>query len=154
MSSPKSENKWRRSPKIIENNTYKTWNTVSVDFWGFYLLPNFLLKKSWMGVPIMAWRRWIWLASRVRLIPGLTQWVEDLVLPWLWHRPVATAPIQPLARELPCAVGEALKGERKKKIMNCMIGQIPGHKLIIHTSVQSHCVWEKLAVFRCCCCSA
>ena len=25
------------------------------------------------------------------LIPGLTQWVKDLTLLWLWHRPVAIA---------------------------------------------------------------
>ena len=24
-------------------------------------------------------------------IPGLSQWVKDLALLWLWHRPVATA---------------------------------------------------------------
>ena len=30
-------------------------------------------------------------------IPGLAQWAKDLVLLWLWCRPVATAPIQPLA---------------------------------------------------------
>ena len=28
-------------------------------------------------------------------IPGLAQWVKDPVLLWLWHRPVATAPIGP-----------------------------------------------------------
>ena len=27
------------------------------------------------------------------LILGLTQWVKDLALPWLWFRPVAAAPI-------------------------------------------------------------
>ena len=32
---------------------------------------------------------------------------------WLWHRPVATAPIQPQAWEPPCATGADLK--RKKK---------------------------------------
>ena len=31
------------------------------------------------------------------LISGLAQWVEDLMLLWLWCRPVATAPIRPLA---------------------------------------------------------
>ena len=31
------------------------------------------------------------------------------VLLWLWHRPTATAPIQPLAWEPPYAVDEALK---------------------------------------------
>ena len=34
---------------------------------------------------------------------------------WLWWRPAATAPIRPLDRELPHAVGAALKKERKKK---------------------------------------
>ena len=56
-------------------------------------------------------------------IPGLAQWVKDLALPvscgvgcrcssdstllWLWRRPVATAPIQPLAWEPPYAAGAA-----------------------------------------------
>ena len=38
----------------------------------------------------------------------------DLALLWLWCRLVAVAPIQPLARESPCAMGVALKkGEIK-----------------------------------------
>ena len=61
-------------------------------------------------------------------IPGLAQWVKgsgiamscgvgprcssDPVLLWLWHRLAATAPIQPLAWELPCALGAALKSKR------------------------------------------
>ena len=40
-------------------------------------------------------------------IPGLSQWVKDLALLWLWRRPVATAPIQPLAWEPPYAAGAA-----------------------------------------------
>ena len=28
-------------------------------------------------------------------IPGLDQWVEDLALLWVWHRPAATASIPP-----------------------------------------------------------
>ena len=43
---------------------------------------------------------------------------SDPVLLWLWHRPAATAPIRPLAWELPCAMGAALKktkdGKKKK----------------------------------------
>ena len=31
--------------------------------------------------------------------PGLTQWVKDLALLWLWCRPVAPALISPLAWE-------------------------------------------------------
>ena len=34
---------------------------------------------------------------------------SDLVLLWLWHRLAAVALIRPLAWELPCAVGTALK---------------------------------------------
>ena len=34
---------------------------------------------------------------------------------WLWCRPAAVAPIQPLAWELPYAVGVALKRKKKKK---------------------------------------
>ena len=48
-------------------------------------------------------------------IPGIAQWVKDLVLLWLWCRPAAVAPIQPLAWELPYAVGAALKSQKKKK---------------------------------------
>ena len=45
-------------------------------------------------------------------IPGLAQWVKDLALLWLWRRPVATAPIQPLALEHVYTVGAALKRKR------------------------------------------
>ena len=43
---------------------------------------------------------------------------SDPVLQWLWHRPMATAPIQPLAWESPYAVAAALekaKRQRKKR---------------------------------------
>ena len=36
---------------------------------------------------------------------------------WLWHRPEAAAPIQPLARELPYAVHYGSK-KKRKKILN------------------------------------
>ena len=61
------------------------------------------------------------------LIPGLAQWVKDpglpvscgvghrcgsdLMLLWLWRRPAAVAPIQPLAWEPPHAEGAALKNK-------------------------------------------
>ena len=47
-------------------------------------------------------------------IPGLTQWVGDLVLLWLWYRLAVVAPIQPLAWELPYAAGVALKRQKTK----------------------------------------
>ena len=51
-------------------------------------------------------------------VPGLAQWVKDLALTWLWNRPVATAPIRPLAWEPPYAAGaaqEIAKRQKKKK---------------------------------------
>ena len=38
---------------------------------------------------------------------------SDLALLWLWYAPVATASIQPLAWELPCATGAAIKSKKK-----------------------------------------
>ena len=58
-------------------------------------------------------------------IPGLAQSVKDLVLLWLSCRPAAAAaPIVPLAWELPCASGVALKSKKKKKkvYLICMAG--------------------------------
>ena len=62
-------------------------------------------------------------------IPGLAQWGKgsgmavscgvghrcglDPVLQWLWGRPAAAGPIQPLAWELPYATGAALKRPKK-----------------------------------------
>ena len=48
-------------------------------------------------------------------IPGLTQWVKDPELLWLWCRWAPTAPIQPLGWEPPSATGAALKRQFKKK---------------------------------------
>ena len=47
--------------------------------------------------------------------PGLTQWVKDLALLSLWHRPAATVLIGPLAWEPPYAAGAAVKGQKPKK---------------------------------------
>ena len=38
---------------------------------------------------------------------------SDLAFLWLWRRPAATAPIQPLAWELPYAMGAVLKKKIK-----------------------------------------
>ena len=51
----------------------------------------------------------------VCLIPGLTQWIKDLVLSWLWCRLAAAAPIGPLAWKLRYVASTALKSRRKKK---------------------------------------
>ena len=47
---------------------------------------------------------------------------SDLIFLWLWHRPVATALIRPLAWEPPYAAGAALeKTERQKKKKNGLL---------------------------------
>ena len=54
-------------------------------------------------------------------IPGLAQWVKDLVLLWLWYRLAAVAPIRPLAWEPPYGVRvaqEMVKRQKKKKILD------------------------------------
>ena len=43
---------------------------------------------------------------------------SDLVLLWLWHRPVATTPIRPLAWEPPYAAGVVLKRLKNFKTKN------------------------------------
>ena len=40
---------------------------------------------------------------------------SDLMLLYLWHRPAATAPVEPLAWEPPYAMIAALKKDQKKK---------------------------------------
>ena len=64
-----------------------------------------------VGVPVLAqWKR-IWPASmrtQVQPLASISR-VEDSVLLWLWCRTAATAPIQPLAWELPYTMGAALK---------------------------------------------
>ena len=82
----------------------------------------------------MAQQKWIWLASMrtqvqsLALLNGLRisvavscgighswSWDPVLLWLWLWCRPVTTALIRPLAWELPCAVGSALKRQKRKK---------------------------------------
>ena len=46
-------------------------------------------------------------------IPGLAQWVKDPALLRLWCRPVAVAPIRPLAWEPPYASDVTLKREKR-----------------------------------------
>ena len=46
-------------------------------------------------------------------IPGLAQWVKDLLLPQAAVYVAAAAPILPLAQELPSATDLAVKGKKK-----------------------------------------
>ena len=56
-------------------------------------------------------------------IPGLSQWVKNLALLWLWYKPATAAPIQPLPWELPYAAGVALKKDTppKKNLLGLFI---------------------------------
>ena len=56
-------------------------------------------------------------------IPGLAQWVKNSALLWLWCRPVATAPIGPLAWEPPYAEGGAQEIAKRQKKKKC--GEFP-----------------------------
>jgi len=79
------------------------------------------------------------------LIPGLALWVKgsgiaascgvgcrcgsDPVLLWLWCRPAAAALIQPLAWELPYAMGVTLKKKKRKKKKKTPTKQTSKHQL-------------------------
>ena len=47
---------------------------------------------------------------------------SDLAWLWLWCRPAAAAPIQPLAWELPYVMGTALKRQNNDKIQYLLLG--------------------------------
>ena len=53
-------------------------------------------------------------------IPGLAQWVKTRLgsFLWLWRRPAAVAPIQPLTWELPCTVRPQKKKQRSLENAN------------------------------------
>ena len=90
-------------------------------------------EESIIGVSFVA--QWLTDPTRIHenvgLVPGLAQCVKganvvasfsvghrhslDVVLLWLWCRPAAVALIQPLAWELPCVEGAALKRQKKKR---------------------------------------
>ena len=87
-------------------------------------------EHSFEGVPVVAQQKRIWLVSMRMWVQSLatlsgsgirgcrelwcrSQASSDPLLLWLWYRPAAVAPIQPLAWELPYADGAALKSKKK-----------------------------------------
>ena len=83
---------------------------------------NKILRSDYIhGVPFVT--QWLTNPTRnhevIGLFPGLAQWVKDPALLWLWRRLEATAPIRPLAWELPYAAEAAIeKAKRQKKQTN------------------------------------
>ena len=88
-----------------------------------------IILKSFIGVPIMAQQKWIWLASmrtqvqslallsRLRIQHCHELWCRSKTQLALWCRPEAVAPIWPLAWEPPYAAGMALKRQKNKIIL-------------------------------------
>ena len=71
-------------------------------------------KKPW-GCGFDPWPRSVGSGAGVAVSCGVgCRCSSDPALLWLWHRPVATAPIGPLAWEPPYAAGAALNGGKKK----------------------------------------
>ena len=52
---------------------------------------------------------------------------SDMALLWLWGRQAAAALTQPLAWELPYAVGTALKKKKRKKSKRALLSQAALH---------------------------
>ena len=63
---------------------------------------------------------------------------SDPAFLWLWCRPAAVARIQPLAWELPCATGMALKSKKERKKENKQVGMkmLPAKKSLLFMLVK------------------
>ena len=121
---------WRKIQKQILTLTTSFYNTPG---WFSRKIKLFSIDLLEVGVPLVAQWKQIWLVStRMRvqslaLFSGLRIWRccelwcvsrrcdSDLALLRLCRRLAALAPVWPLARELPCVAGAALK--RKKKML-------------------------------------
>ena len=108
-----------RGPINLSVPKLKPWSPRHKGFvWGEGHVPNLgaaaeetdALKATWAT----NWRKKL-PASQLGSIPGLTQWVGDPALLWLWCRLAAVAPIRPLAWELLYAMDTALKSKKKTK---------------------------------------
>ena len=66
---------------------------------------------------------------------------------WLWHRPTAAAPIQPLAWEPPYVTGVALKSKEKKKKPDLIHGQHSVKKIAV-TYRAFHIVIIKIVIIN------
>ena len=111
--------------------------------------------KLLIGVPFMAQRKGIWLASmgmQVRslaLLSGLRIWNccelwcklqtrLDLALLWLWHRPAVMALIWPLAWKPPYALGAAPKWQKTKQNKKTADNEQIPHELCLISKLVIH----------------
>ena len=62
--------------------------------------------------------------SSIAVGSGVSRNGSDPEFLWVWHRPAAAAPIQPLAWELPYAVGTAIKSNNSNKKHRTYTGYI------------------------------
>ena len=99
----------------------------------FFLYRKRLRNRA--EVPVVVQQKRIWLASMrmqvqtLAFLSGLPilcchelwcrlqMWLRSSAFLLLWYKPAATAPIWPLAWELPYAIGAALKRPKKKKVL-------------------------------------
>ena len=105
------------------------------------VISNYLLLvQSYLSSEVAVAAQWVKNPTQgcedAGSVPDFTQWIKDLVLlqsavqvtdaaqircgsdpvlPCLWCRPADPAPVQPLAWEIPCGTGVALKRKGKKK---------------------------------------
>ena len=111
----------------ITGDSYHIWQAwekmeIQISSYGFYqMLIFFTALQSWKivswGVPVVAQRKWIWLASM-----KTQDWSQASLRGLriqrcreLWCRLVATAPIRPLAWEPPYGSYGPKKTKEKKK---------------------------------------
>ena len=71
-------------------------------------------------------------------IPGLTQWVKDPALLWLWCKPAAVAPSGLLAWEPACAADVALKRQKEKKEKKIFLMRMKKRKTSISKIICLH----------------
>ena len=136
---------------IFQSTTNFKCSHLKNILWGSSHRGTVVNKSDWepWGCGFDPWSYSVGLGSGVAVSCGVgRRRGSDSVLLWLWCRPVAVAPIRPLAWEPPCTTGEAL--EKTKKI----------YIHTPHTHIHTHLLWgvpwclSRLRICHCHCCGA